>query len=130
MDMFFLFEVWFSHYFPKSTKYFPLYHCYQHQKLSQWCCFTFNWSCRPEVFHRKPPVPVSFLIKLQAEACNFITKETPAQVFSYKFCEIFKNTSCGCFCSKRSLNLLEKSFYFIRDRLRISYIYPEIIRKL
>ena len=35
---------------------------------------------------------VSFLIKLQAEACNFIKKETLAQVFSCEFCEIFKNT--------------------------------------
>ena len=31
---------------------------------------------------------VSFLIKLQA--CNFIKKETLAQVFSYEFCEIFE----------------------------------------
>ena len=35
----------------------------------------------------------SFLKKLQAEACNFIKKETLAQMFSYQFCEIFKNTS-------------------------------------
>ena len=34
---------------------------------------------------------VSFLIKLQA-ACNFIKKETLAQVFSCEFCEISKNT--------------------------------------
>ena len=33
---------------------------------------------------------VSFLIKLQA-ACNFIKKETLAQVFSCEFCEISKN---------------------------------------
>ena len=33
---------------------------------------------------------ISFLIKLQA-ACSFTTKETPAQVFSSKSCEIFKN---------------------------------------
>ena len=26
------------------------------------------------------------------EACNFIKKETLTQVFSYLFCEIFKNT--------------------------------------
>ena len=26
------------------------------------------------------------------KACNFIKKETPAQVFSCEFCEIFKNT--------------------------------------
>ena len=35
---------------------------------------------------------VSFLIKLQAEARNFIKKETQAQVFSREFCEISKNT--------------------------------------
>ena len=28
----------------------------------------------------------------QAEACNFIKKETLAQVFSCAFCEILKNT--------------------------------------
>ena len=26
------------------------------------------------------------------EACNFIKNETPAQVFSFEFCETFKNT--------------------------------------
>ena len=35
---------------------------------------------------------VSFLMKLQADACNFIKKETLAQVFSFEFSEIFKNT--------------------------------------
>ena len=35
---------------------------------------------------------VSFLIKLQAWASNFIKKETLAQVFSCEFCEISKNT--------------------------------------
>ena len=33
-----------------------------------------------------------FLIKLQAEACNFIKKETLAQVSACGFCEISKNT--------------------------------------
>ena len=32
-----------------------------------------------------------FLMKLQA-ACNFVKKETLAQVFSWKFCEISKDT--------------------------------------
>ena len=36
-------------------------------------------------------VEVSFLIKLQASACNLIEKETLAHVFSCKFCGIFKN---------------------------------------
>ena len=35
---------------------------------------------------------VSFLIKLQACACNFVKTETLAQVFSCEFCEISKNT--------------------------------------
>ena len=34
----------------------------------------------------------SFLIKLQAETCNLISKETLAQLLSCEFCEIFKNT--------------------------------------
>ena len=33
-------------------------------------------------------VRVSFLIKLQAKACNFIKKETVAHVFSCEFCKI------------------------------------------
>ena len=37
------------------------------------------------------------------EACNFIKKGTLAQVFSYEFCEIFKNTSSVCFCSCKKL---------------------------
>ena len=35
---------------------------------------------------------VSFLIKLQSWACNFIKKESLAQVLSCEFCEISKNT--------------------------------------
>ena len=35
---------------------------------------------------------VSFLIKLQAAACNFIKKETLEQVFSFEFSKISKNT--------------------------------------
>ena len=41
--------------------------------------------------HRKTPVPVSFLKKLQAPACNFIKKDTLAQLFSRESWEIFKN---------------------------------------
>ena len=35
---------------------------------------------------------VTFLIKLQTSACNFIEKETLAQVFSCEFSKISKNT--------------------------------------
>ena len=34
---------------------------------------------------------VSFLIKLQALACNFVEKQTLSQVFSWVFCEISKD---------------------------------------
>ena len=34
----------------------------------------------------------SFLIKLQAKVCNFIKKESLAQLFFCEFCEISKNT--------------------------------------
>ena len=37
-------------------------------------------------------VRVTFLINLQAKACNFIKKETLAQVFSCEFCKFSKNT--------------------------------------
>ena len=36
---------------------------------------------------------VSFLIKLQPSAWNFIKKQSLAQEFSFEFCEISKNTS-------------------------------------
>ena len=62
-------------------------------------------SSRPEVFCKKKVflkflqnsqentcARVSFLIKLEAEACNFIKKVTQAQVFSCIICEIFQNT--------------------------------------
>ena len=35
---------------------------------------------------------VTFLMKLQADVCNFIKKETLAQMFCYEICEISKNT--------------------------------------
>ena len=41
---------------------------------------------------KNPCARVSFLIMLQALACNFIKKETQAQGFSCEFCEISKKT--------------------------------------
>ena len=35
---------------------------------------------------------LSFLIKLQPSACDFIKKEAVAQVCSCKFCEVYKST--------------------------------------
>ena len=49
-----------------------------------------SWKFR--IIHRKTPVPESLLIKLQAQVCNFIKKETLAQVLSLEFCKISKNT--------------------------------------
>ena len=37
-------------------------------------------------------VRASSVLKLQAETCNFINKETLAQVFFSEFCNIFRNT--------------------------------------
>ena len=38
------------------------------------------------------------LIKLQAEACNFIKKEALAQMFSIEFCEMFSSEFSPFFC--------------------------------
>ena len=61
----------------------------------------------PKLYQKQPPeafleirqnsqentcARASFLIKLQTWACNFIDKETLANVFSCEFCEIFRNT--------------------------------------
>ena len=42
-------------------------------------------------------------------ACNFIKKETLAQVFSCEFCQIFKNTSFY-----RTLMAVSAFFYFLK----------------
>ena len=58
-------------------------------------------------------VRVSILIKLQAQACNFIKKETLAQVFSCEFCENSKNTSerlLLCFMMFSNRELLPQCF--------------------
>ena len=70
--------------------------------------FIFNWTTyrinHPEVFCQKMFLNisqnsqestcfgVSFLIKLQALACNFIKKETLTPLVTCEFCEIFKNS--------------------------------------
>ena len=38
-------------------------------------------------------MPESFLMKLQTEACNLMTKETLTQLFSCEFCEILNVTN-------------------------------------
>ena len=89
-------------------------------------------SSRPEVFNKigvlknfakftgKHLCQGLFLIKLQAEAYNFIKKETLAQVFSCEFCEISKNT----FFYRTPLvatSVLTKHFQDIK-KLTLSYI--------
>ena len=60
---------------------------------------------------RKTPVPESFSNKI-AETCNFIKKETLAQIFSSKLCKIFKST-----------------FFTEHLRLLLSLVLREIVRK-
>ena len=43
-------------------------------------------------FHEKILVLESFFNKVAGQACNFIKKKTPTQVFSSEICEIFKST--------------------------------------
>ena len=40
---------------------------------------------------KNPSARAFFLVKLQAETCNFIKKETLTQVFPCEFCVTFKN---------------------------------------
>ena len=55
-------------------------------------------------FKRKHLCQSLFFNKLWGVACNFIKKETLAQLFSFELCEIFEdtffllNTSGDCFC--------------------------------
>ena len=55
-------------------------------------------------FHRKTPV--------LPDACNFIKKETPTQVFSSEICEIFKNT---CFQENLRTTASERRTYILHD---------------
>ena len=45
-----------------------------------------------QISQEKTCVRLSCLLKLQADDCNFIKKETLVQVFSCEFFEIFRNT--------------------------------------
>ena len=51
--------------------------------------------------------------RLFSKACNFIKKETPAQVFSYEFCEMSKNT-----CFNRTPPVAASGhYYFIKNKV-------------
>ena len=64
---------------------------------------------------------VSFLIKLQAPACNFIKKDTLAQAFSCEFCEISKST----FFTEHIWTTASKKMTF---RLWFSWRFSEILK--
>ena len=51
----------------------------------------------PQVYYKKCVIKnfAKFTGKHMCQACNFIKKETLAEVFSCEFCEIFKNTIFG-----------------------------------
>ena len=51
-------------------------------------------------------VRVSFLIKLQAEACNFIKRESLAQVFFSEFAKFLRTPPGDCFCSQLTLSCI------------------------
>ena len=55
-------------------------------------------------FTEKHPRQVSFLSNCRSEAYNFIEKEIPAQVFSYEFSEIIKNTFFTAISGRLLLN--------------------------
>ena len=56
-----------------------------------------------------------FLIKLQTEACDFIKKETLAQVFSCKFFETFKS---AFFTDHLRTTASEKPWFLLRNLLK------------
>ena len=69
---------------------------------------------------------VSFLIKLKTrpQICNLITKEKLTQLFSYEFCEIFKNTFFKEYlCATASA----EKMYYHQNIFKISCIYYSIL---
>ena len=73
----------------------------------------------------------SHLNLYRPEACNFIKKETLAQVFSCEFCEIFKNnfftehlrTTAYVFCVLKQWKL--RLFMFLEKYYKKIYDYQE-----
>ena len=45
-----------------------------------------------EILQNPQETPVPESLFSESDACNFIKKETLAQVFACEFCEIYKNT--------------------------------------
>ena len=78
-------------------------------------------------------VPVSFLIKLQAESLQLYHKGTLAQVLSCKFCKFFRNfvkhlqTAASVYCQVKIS--MEKSLPLITGLLLIQFNYFRITNK-
>ena len=84
---------------------------------------------------------VSFSIKLQAldnfVACNFIKKETLAQMFSCEFCEISKNTfftkhlwATACILYISEWNVLSQCLTGIYQNILYTYFYWNFLQKI
>ena len=58
-----------------------------YSEAAAWRCFRISKNSQVNTCAR-----VSFLIKLQGSTCNFIKKETLAEVFSRELCKISTNT--------------------------------------
>ena len=81
-------------------------------------------------FTRKHLCQRHVLIKLQVEVCNFIKKETLAQVFSCEFCQISKNTFFRRLPPMSASELLKKCYFKLFQILQIEYvIYKKNIKK-
>ena len=85
----------------------------------------------PFVFAMSPfqkQSPGVVLYKKLPEACNFIRKETLALMFSYEFCEIFKNiffsrkTLSGCFWHLHQSRFPILILHVIHQQLRREYV--------
>ena len=63
---------------------------------------------------------------LASMACNFIKKETLAQVFSGEFCEICKNT----FFTEHLRQLLLKPFSYLGSNLEVQQKYGIFIKNM
>ena len=58
---------------------------------------------------------VSFLIKLQSLACNYLKRKTLTQVFSCELCEISKNSGCHCLEENKAMYSNGISNYIMKD---------------
>ena len=70
---------------------------------------------------RKKPVPD------RPKACNFIKKETLAQVFSCEFCELSKNSS---FTEHLQATAFAFKVHWVLSFIRIIFIEPWVSKKL